>query len=256
MPSSRRHLARLLPLALALPGLAGCAASGAAQPTPSVLPSSTPEAAFAMDVFPTEDPVAVRALIPGEHSSFLVRIRDAAAGGSIVITATSTGATLAKIVQPSPAKPVGEVWFTPTPTSTDAVGSITISATRGAVVRTEQRSFQVMPMEGDRERDARPYFERWVAWLAARHPELGITAGTTWQPEYVSTLLVVSHYAYYSEDWELTLAWHNMIPPNDWTEIHLRRRGTDVAPSVAYRQDSVKASSEPRSVVPPEAVVR
>jgi hypothetical protein len=47
-----------------------------------------------------------------------------------------------------------------------------------------------------------------------------------------------------------------MIPPDDWSEVHLRRRGVDVAPSIAYRQDSVSGGTEPREVAPPEVVVR
>ena len=54
----------------------------------------------------------------------------------------------------------------------------------------------------------------------------------------------------------MTVAWHNMIPPDDWSEIHLRRRGVDVAPSIAWRQDSVDGATEPREVEPPEVVVR
>jgi hypothetical protein len=54
----------------------------------------------------------------------------------------------------------------------------------------------------------------------------------------------------------MTVAWHNMIPPDDWSEVHLRRRGVDVAPSIAYRQDSMAGATEPREVAPPEVVVR
>jgi hypothetical protein len=47
-----------------------------------------------------------------------------------------------------------------------------------------------------------------------------------------------------------------MIPPSDWTEIHLRRRGIDVAPGLAFRQDSVKGATEPHPATPPTVVVR
>lgn len=79
--------------------------------------------------------------------------------------------------------------------------------------------------------------------LAAKHPELGITAKTEWTPRFVSTLLVVSQYAYYSDEWELTVAWHDMIPPHDWTDIHLRHRGTEAVPGLAFRQDSIARPS-------------
>lgn len=54
----------------------------------------------------------------------------------------------------------------------------------------------------------------------------------------------------------MTVAWHNMIPPDDWTEVHLRKRGVDTAPSLAFRIKSVKGATAPHVVAPPEAVVR
>jgi hypothetical protein len=38
--------------------------------------------------------------------------------------------------------------------------------------------------------------------------------------------------------------------------VHLRRRGVDTAPSLAWRCDSVQGATEPREVSPPDAVVR
>jgi hypothetical protein len=111
-------------------------------------------------------------------------------------------------------------------------------------------------MADERAADAQPHVERWIAWLAESHPELGITESTQWQPEFVSTLLVVSKYAYYSDEWELTVTWHNMIAPDDWSEIHLRQRGIDVTPSLAFRQDSMSGATEPHAVTPPDVVVR
>ena len=81
--------------------------------------------------------------------------------------------------------------------------------------------------------------------LPSAHPELGITAQTKWEPVFVSTLLVVSHYSYYSPDWELAIAWHNMIAPYDWTDMYLRHRGTETAPSIAFRIDSVSGGTAP-----------
>jgi hypothetical protein len=257
MSATSRRLARLAPLLLALPGLVGCGSGTGPSPTPKGSPSPSPAADFTIEVVPAEVPIEVRALIPGQRSSFLVVVTDASpATGPIVITATVTGATIEQIIQPTAATPVAEVWFVPDATATDATGSVAISASRGSVVRAESRTFQVMPMVDERAADARPYFQRWIAWLAEQHPELGITGTTTWQPEFVSTLLVVSHYAYYSDDWELTLAWHIMVAPDDWSEVHLRHRGVDAAPSLAFRQDSVSEGTEPRPVAPPEVVVR
>jgi len=196
-------------------------------------------------------------VLPGEASSFLVQVSDLAPGaGSVVISATAVGAKVTQIIQPTAEKPVGEVWFVPDPTAEETTGSLTITAGCGASTMAVERTFKVFPMTDERAQDAEPYFERWIAWLIEEHPEFGIDESTEWQPQFVSTLLVVSHYAYYSDEWELTVTWHNMIPPDDWTEIHLRHRGVDLTPSLAFRQDSVSNVTEPHAVAPPEVVVR
>jgi hypothetical protein len=142
------------------------------------------------------------------------------------------------------------------PTDVEATGSIMITASRGDMTETVTRSLPVFPMADERGADARPHLDRWIFWLATAHPELGITPDAACEPVFVSTFLVVSHYACWFEDWEMTVAWHTMIPPDDWSEVHLRRRGVDLAPSIAYRQDSVSGRTEPRAVAPPEVVVR
>jgi hypothetical protein len=203
-------------------------------------------------------PPEVRTAIPGQHVSFLVVVTDTSPTPSpVTITATATGAQVLAI-EPAELLPgvVGEVWVVPDPSTVETRASVTITAVRGSISKTETRSLPVFPMLDERGGDAQPYFERWVAWLAAEHPELGITADTEWDPQFVSILLVVSHYAWFSDDWEMTIAWHNMIPPYDWTEAHLRRRGVDVRPSLAFRIDSVAGVTEPHAITPPEVVVR
>jgi hypothetical protein len=243
-------LATILMLAL---GTAACSASSAADASPT----PPPGADFALAVTPPETPPEVRAAIPGQKVSFLVTIADATTTDPVTITATASKASVLKI-EPAELKPgtVGEVWVVPDASTEEATASVTITATRGSVVRDEVRSIPIFPMADERAADAQPYFERWTSWLATAHPELGITADTKWEPMFVSTLLVVSHYAYWSEDWELTILWHNMIPPDDWTEIHLRHRWMESVPSIAYRIDSVANDAEPHAVTPPEVVVR
>ena len=108
------------------------------------------------------------------------------------------------------------------------------------------------------ERAVRDVAAELLSIQAARELQPGhaFSADTAWQPVFVSTLLVVSHYSFWSAGWEMTIAWHNMIAPYDWTEVHLRQRGVDMAPSLAFRIDSVSESIEPHEVAPPEAVVR
>ncbi|NJD30098.1 MAG: hypothetical protein FIA92_17665 [Chloroflexi bacterium] len=239
--------------------LVACTGGGSPAPSPSPLPSPSPSPGpeFTIDVSPPELPLEIRMLLPGEESSFLVRVSDLAPGaGAVVISATAEGATITEIIQPTPDKPVGAVWLVPAPATEETTGSITITAGCGTATTTVERTFKVFPMADERGQDARPHFERWIDWLIEAHPELGIDEATEWQPRFVSTLLIVSHYAYYSDEWELTIAWHNMIPPDDWSEIHLRHRGVDLTPSLAFRQDSMANETEPHAVTPPEVVVR
>jgi hypothetical protein len=227
-------------------------------PTPSPAPTTSPAAGFTLEVLPPESPPEVRVAIPGSRYCFLVVVQDgAAAPGAVTIEAVADKASVVEI-RPARLMPgtVGEVWVVADPATTETTGSVTITASRGGVTTSVTRTLLVFPMADERASDARPYFDRWVAWLAAERPELGISASETWEPVFASTLLVVSHYAYWSEDWEMTVAWHNMIPPYDWTEVHLRQRGVDTAPSLAFRIDSVSEATVPHAVEPPEVVVR
>ena len=248
---------RLVPVSLAaVLALGACSAGASPSPTPA--PSPAPGADFSIDVSPPDEPAASRMAIPGSRYCFLVVVTDPAGGSTPVdITATAEMATVLDVT-PASLTPgvVGEVCVAADAADVETMASVIITATRDGVTKSATRSLPVFPMPDERAADARPHFERWVAWLAAEHPEYGITADATYEPVFVSTLLVISHYSYWFEDWEMTIAWHNMIPPDDWSEVHLRRRGVDVAPSIAYRQDSVAGETEPREVAPPEVVVR
>ena len=216
---------------------------------------------FGLNVSPPEEPVAVRAVIPGEHTSFLVSITDAGGNTQAAkLTAVATSASVDRIV-PDAIKPgqVAEVWLTIDSTiENDTTGNVTITASRGGRTETATRTLQVMPMSSEgRDRDAQPHFAFWTTWLEKNHPELGITAATKWQPEYVSILLIVSHMSYFSTEWELSLMWHAAtIPPNDWSQIYLRRRGSEMTPSLAFKLDSFSNRTAPYAVAPPDVVVR
>jgi hypothetical protein len=256
MQASR--IAPLIALVL-VAGCSGAAGPDASEPPPSQRPSAAPAADFTVEVFPADEPSAVRMAIPGSGYCFLVRVTETgeASGDPVTIDATATSAAVAKIV-PSQLAPgvVGEVWVIADPATTEVTGSVTITATRDALTREVTRTLPVFPMADERAADAQPHFDAWIAWLATARPELGITAATTWEPVFVSTLLVVSHYSYWSEDWEVTIAWHNMIPPDDWSDVFLRRRGEETGYSLAFRQDSMVGQTEPREIEPPVELVR
>ena len=50
-------------------------------------------------------------------------------------------------------------------------------------------------------------------------------------------ILIVSHYTFISENWEVRFCHHEMIPPHDWSMILIRKRG-EIEAEVSYKKDS------------------
>ena len=44
----------------------------------------------------------------------------------------------------------------------------------------------------------------------------------SWSKFMGNTRLIVSHYLFFSEEWEMHVEWHIMVPPYDWAKIDLR----------------------------------
>jgi hypothetical protein len=68
--------------------------------------------------------------------------------------------------------------------------------------------------------------------------------------------LIVAHYLFFSEEWEMHLEWHIMIPPYDWARIDLRKRITEIKPSYAFEISSISANSEPIPIETPSEIWR
>jgi hypothetical protein len=50
-------------------------------------------------------------------------------------------------------------------------------------------------------------------------------------------ILIVSHYTFLSENWEIRFCHHEMIPPHDWSMILIRKRG-EIEAEISYKRDS------------------
>jgi len=99
--------------------------------------------------------------------------------------------------------------------------------------------------------------DKFIPWLAANHPEFGITSETKWTGTIVRpNIVVVMYYLFFSEDWEMGVSWHVTIPPHDWTRIYLRHRTTEAHPSYAFELSSWSEQGEPHAIDPPESVWR
>jgi hypothetical protein len=132
---------------------------------------------------------------------------------------------------------------------------ITVTVVRGDTTSRTEAPINISRGEDLLLTEAAAYRDRFIPWLEAERPELQITSSTTWTGTIVRPhLLVVSHYLFLSEAWEMSVQWHIMVAPHDWARISLRPRD-ELHPTVAFEIPSV---SDPvvREIEPPAYVVR
>jgi hypothetical protein len=233
---------------------AACAPSGA--PATTTPASATPAAPieFSVEVLPGQ---AVGLALPGERFVFLVRASGEPTDGPVELSATSSAGTVS--VEPASLQPgaVGEVTLVPAAvTGSEVPVDIEIAAERSGVRQTETRTILVQPGVDTLRPEADAHLAPFLTWLAANRPDLGITAATQWDAVPGTWVLIVSHYLYFSPDWELDLAWHVMIPPDDWSRINMRRRWSEISPSCAFEISSVSGSTPAHEIQPEQAIWR
>jgi hypothetical protein len=262
-PHGRRPLAASLVILLSVV-LTGCGPGASAGPSASPSPTTPPPSpspgssgtAFNLTVLPAS---FAGKIFSGSKVVLLVSVDGSPSDGPVTISGSIAGGTVT--IEPEQLLPgtVGEITVIPAACQGDCGdvdSEVVINAERGSVQRSEKRVLTVAPEASQLEPEARVHLAPFITWLAANRPELGITAATQWEGVPGSWVLIVEHYVFLSEDWELDLEWHVMIAPSDWSRIYLRRRGSEAAPSVAFQIDSVSAKDEPHEIEPPEAVWR
>ncbi len=197
--------------------------------------------------------------IPGQRCVFLVTIIDEAktGGKAVDITAAANDAEVSIEHSSITQGQVAEVTVIPAAKSEGKAIKISVTGTRGSVTHTESVTFEVVEGEDDRKEYAIELRDRFVAWLAKNKPELKITSDTKWTPTMVSPQwLVVSHYLFFSDEWEMHVEWHIMIAPSDWARIDLRHRFDETKPSYAFEISSRESNSDPIPIDVPEMIWR
>lgn len=198
--------------------------------------------------------------IPGQQCVFLLTVAEedgAESDAPVALSAVASGAQVTVVSQSIVAGQVGEIWVAPSSEHVGRMVEVTFRGTRGGEVREQAVAFAVAEGEDDRAAYAAELRDRFTTWLATQQLGSGVTPETQWQGTMVSPVwLVVSHYLFFSDEWEMHLSWHVMIAPDDWSRIELRRRFTETKPSLAFEIASVSANSEPRSIAPPDELWR
>jgi len=197
--------------------------------------------------------------IAGQKIVFLVTIADE--GGSststVEISATAPGAEIAILNGSITQGEVAEIMVTPSAASTGGPIQLTVKGTRGTITDEECLTFPVIEGIDDRQEYAGELMEKFVEWLEVNHPELGIDENTEWSGTTVSPeWLVVSHYLFFSDEWEAHISWHVMIAPHDWGKLDLRHRFNETSPSHAFEISSLSGEVSPIAVEVPETIWR
>lgn len=144
---------------------------------------------------------------------------------------------------------VAEVEITPNTANIGRNITITVLAERGGLKQTKTILIEVIDGEDTIQQDATNIRQKFAVWLSTNYPELDITIETEWIGTIVNPrILVVLHYMFLSENWEMYLTWHIMIPPYDWARIHLRNRFNQTSPTYAFEISSIQEQTQPKSI--------
>lgn len=222
-----------------------------------VIISCSSDDSFALEVVP-----GYTQAIVGQRCVFLVELSESEKGGPVDISASVDGAEV--IVEYAPLEGEGVVEVTVIPDSTSLTDTIWgdtvtgwIAGKRGEYRDSTEVMLYVLPGSDGLYEYATQVRDSFIRRLADDYPELGIDNTIEWTPTIVRPrILVVSHYLFFSDEWEMWVDWHNTIHPYDWTRSYLRRRGVEMAPSYAFEIASQTEWGDAYAITPPASVTR
>ena len=199
--------------------------------------------------------------IPNQTCIFLVTIEenhDSQGSKAVTVSATAPDCQVTLFPQTITSGKVAEVAVVPNEADVGKNISVTIQGERDGVKHTKTVTFEVIPEEYREETlgpEAVNIRKNFTQWLSTNHPELDITSETPWTGTVVNPrVLVVMHYLFLSEDWEMYVTWHVMIPPYDWARIYLRQRYNQTAPTYAFEISSIQEQAQPQAIEVPDWV--
>ncbi len=195
--------------------------------------------------------------ISGQSIHYLVTVSEEAQKDPVRISASSSGAEVVVVQEDIIEGQVAEVIVVPKAESIGKTVDVIIEGKRGAVTESRTMTFEVIEGEDDRKERAEEILMPFITFLSETYPEYNITEDTKWTGTMVSPQwLVVSHYLFFSEEWELHLEWHVMVAPHDWARIDLRHRSDEIEPSAAFEISSVSLGTKPIPIEVPAEIWR
>jgi hypothetical protein len=250
--------------------LLASACDDASDPTTSLGPTTSPanDTPFTLIV----EPGAFAPVMAGQRCVVLVSIE----GGTspVITTATVTGPATVEptehriapgrvveftVIPSAPLDGHGETVETVAPEPIVGGGTITLDlfAWRGEQQESASLSMEVVAWADDLEPQASELRDRFVAHLEEERPELGISSETPWTPTITKPqILVVMHYLFFSDEWEMGITWHVTVPEHAWSHMYLRARD-ELRPSIGLEIPSwVDPEARPVPWDPPAEVDR
>lgn len=209
----------------------------------------------------TTSPEFVNMVIPGRRPVALVTA-ESEDGGAIQLAGLASIDGAAVELVPATIEPggVAEVWVELPALDAEEPLQITVNATRGTEDRSVTIDATAMPGTDDLGPIALDIATVFLAELSDSVDGLPATADDLTDGTPVGGLLVVSHYAWFTDAAEIGLAWHIMVAPDDWAELTIRPRD-ELAPTQAFRLSSWSTALDGGAfeiveVAPPPEVVR
>jgi hypothetical protein len=170
-------------------------------------------------------------------------------GKDVEISSTASDAEVS--VSNGAIKPgeVAELIIVPSESCLNKILTIDVEGKRSGITQTKSYDIDVIDWEDDLGETAAEMRDKFIPWLEINYPELGITTYTEWTGTIANPgILVVMHYMFYNDDWEMYITWHVMMPPDDWTRIYLRPRYTETQPTMTFEISSVQGETEPHQI--------
>ena len=186
----------------------------------------------------SRSPQHVNRVIPGERPLALVTVT-AQGEGEVELTATVSLDGASATVRPAslPAGEAAEVWVELPETDTEAEFTVTVTGERDGLEHKVDITATAVPGVDDLADTATQIADVFLAELDGSVDGLPATAGELIGGTPVANLLVVTHYAWFTDEYEIGLAWHVMVAPDDWAELYIRPRN-ELTPSAAYKLGS------------------
>ena len=206
-------------------------------------------------------PEFVNMVIPGRRPIALVAATgDGADTIRLEATASVAGSTAEAVPSEIAPGDVTEIWIDLPEVAEETPIQVTVTGTRGREVRALTVDATAMPGSDDLEPTALEIASVFLAELVGTVDALPATAAGLEGGTPVGGLLVVSHYAWFTDSAEIGLAWHIMVAPDDWAELTIRPRD-QLVPTQAFRLTSWSTALaggdvEVVEIVPPPEVVR